>query len=438
MKRDQSLIFTSVPEEETDHHNQTSIENISVNIKPQNRPKFLNLRNKTTDVELNDKQKEDTVLCTPFRGQTSVCSTPMTEIKKVLHPAVMSICTNPNQEDETNAAETITDSFKTESVNSILSAVSEKSHTSLHSTSTIGKLFKLTPYVTIERNLYDSKRFSSMWEVREKTKTFSKRITMKYYAIGPRSMNKNLITSVVDVESPKKENDESFKTITDPTFPVFRWDGTLVSQALYESHVKTNLDLYKSELNDKVSETNTDDWKSLEDFDSCLKEFSKKNLPEKTNEIELQSFTKPKTSMNQNSRKSLSLPLKSLTSESSDQLVSPSNRNRCAGGVQLTPLMSKLSLLAMVDKLNDFCSSETTPSDCKNFRYTPTQANYSFAKSITKFNSEQKGEDEFEKKGLQKCVLFVCGQQDMVVNVLLEEDACRSPEIVNKLVSSNF
>lgn len=202
MKRDQSLIFTSVPEEETDHQNVVSVSNIP-NPKPQNRPKFLNLRNKTTDFEQKEKQEEEAAPYTPFRGQTSVCSTPMTDIKKVLHPAVVSICTNPNEE------QNLTDSVKTESVNSILSAVSEKSHTSLHSTGSIGKLFKLTPYVTIERNLFDKKKFSSMWEVREKLKSFIKRITMKYYNVGLTTINKAITAS--DEESPRSEDAKRFE-----------------------------------------------------------------------------------------------------------------------------------------------------------------------------------------------------------------------------------
>lgn len=203
--------------------------------------------------------------------------------------------------------------------------------------------------------------------------------------------------------------------------------------------MKTHLDLYKTEINSH--ETNTDEWKSLEDFDSCMKESAKKNLVEKpsANAIELQAIKRvdDEGATSQKSRKSLSLPLKSLTSDSVDQVASPVAKTKYSGGVPLTPLMSKLSVLAMEEKLSGYSSRDATPSEYKDFMYTPS-GNYSFVNSVKKFKVEPRRDEEGESKELQKCVLFVCGQQDMVVNVLLEEEACKTPEVVNKLVSKGL
>lgn len=82
MKRDQSLIFTTVPEEGSEPVTPR------VSTKSQ-RPKFLNLKSKTTDVKQELKESNS------FFGSVSVCSTPMTDLNRVLHQTSLSICTNP-------------------------------------------------------------------------------------------------------------------------------------------------------------------------------------------------------------------------------------------------------------------------------------------------------------------------------------------------------
>lgn len=412
MKRDQSLIFTTVPEEELDHHSPVNIQTAFVG-RSKVRPKFLNLRSKTTDETPHNQFESSSVPITPFCGPTSVCSTPLTDIKKVVHQGTMSICTNPN--------EAIQESFKTDSVNSVLSAVEEKTHTSLHSIDCT-KLLKSTPYVNVGASLYDKKKFSSMFELREKLKCLTKRVTMKYYNRGLTNLNKT------PDESPKKERKkQTFNTITDPTFPVFRNDGKVISKSFYEAYIQTHFTLVNSEIRrskDAISENNTMQWKSIENFDMSFRDFSKK--PTVQTEIEMQPLKSEK-------RKSLSLPLKSLTTDSSDSATTPAYKKECySGGVQLTPLMTKLSMLAMEERSSGFCSKDTTPSEYKDL-FTPSQSHFTFLKKRNADTTEQqklpKGQNVF-----QKCILLVCGQQDMVVNVLLEEAAASASDVINKIV----
>lgn len=418
MKRDQSLIFTTVPEEDLDHHSPVNIETAFVS-RSKARPKFLNLRSKTTDETPHSKLESSSVPITPFCGPTSVCSTPLTDIKKVVHQGTMSICTNPNEAECKH--EEVQESFKTESVNSILSAVEEKSHTSLHSIDCT-ELLKSTPYVNVGASLYDKKKFSSMFELREKLKSLTQRVTMKYYNKGLTDLNKT------PEESPKKEHKKkTFNTITDPTFPVFRNDGKVISKSFYEAYIQTHLTLVNSEISrskDAPSENNKTQLKTIEDFDMSFKDFSKKQTV--PTEIEMQPLKSEQ-------RKSLSLPLKSLTSDSTDSVTTPSYKNeRYSGGVQLTPLMTKLSILAMEERSSGFCSKDTTPSEYKDL-FTPSQSHFQFLKKRNSNTAEEQKLPE-NQNTFQKCILFVCGQQDMVVNVLLEEAAVSASEVINKIV----
>lgn len=434
MKRDQSLIFTAVPEEDPEQHSPINIQTAFVNTRSKHRPKFLNLRSKTTDETSYSRVESNSTPNISFCGATSICSTPLTDIKRVVLPGTMSICTDPTKDESKCSTDFVSDeintSFKSESVNSILSAAEDKSHTSITCTE---KLLNSVPYVHVGASLHDKKRFASTFEVREKLKCLSKRITMRYYNKNSKNLNEALVAELE--ESPKKSPKMNFQTITDPTFPVFRNDGKVISKSFYETYIKTHLSLVNSELNrskDGLSENNTDDWKSVEDFDMCFRDFSKKQTI--TNEIEMQPLKKQYESDTKSKpRKSLTLPLKPLNSDSTGSILTFCNKKeRFSGGVQLTPLMTKLSMLAVEERSSGFGSKDTTPSEYKDL-YTPCQPNYSF---LRKRNTDSiKAVKPFQHENeLHKCILFICGQQDMVVNLLLEESVVSSSEVINKLV----
>lgn len=90
MKRDQSLLFTAVPEED-------SVETFVPATSKKPRPKFLNLKSISID---EPKPVIKSTVTTPFCGQTSICSTPMTELKRFVHQNPMSICLSNLEETE--------------------------------------------------------------------------------------------------------------------------------------------------------------------------------------------------------------------------------------------------------------------------------------------------------------------------------------------------
>ncbi|KAJ3664390.1 hypothetical protein Zmor_008565 [Zophobas morio] len=382
MKRDQSIIFTAVPEEDSEHQLIIKTEKPSAS---QNRPKFLNLKSKTTDIEKIEKKQT-----TPFHGQTSVCSTPMTDLSKVLHSKPMSICTNALEEPTQKENEEST-TVDVERPNL--------------------DLITNVPYLRVTNNLYDCKKYSSVFDVREKSKGISKGITTKYYKSSVREEYSGDVTP---------DENRAFKTIADPNYPIFRTDGTMVSHPFYEDYLTNQMDLITTEIATQKSELET----SFEDFDSNLVDFVKNVAPVKKNSdkvvenIEISALPRPKPSKEH--RKSLTLPLKSLSVDEAPS--SPIRRH--SSGVLLTPLMSKLSSFTFDERSSGFCSRDTTPI------FTPTQQPsfpFPFKKPKSRFLQEGNDED------LHKCVLFVCGQQDMVVTLLLQDEACSSSEMITKL-----
>lgn len=379
MKRDQSLIFTTVPEEEIENHSPINIENVIIQTKPLSRPKFLNLRNKTTDVKTVENPVTNTVPITPFLGQTSVCSTPMTELNKVLHQKVMSICVDPKDRNDTSFQ-------KADSLNSVLSAISETSDNSTQNKET---LLKSAPYMKVSLNL-NSKLHKSLLDLSLETE--------------------NLL------HSPRKR----LKSICDPTFPVAASNEKCISKCLYNIYLKEHVASLNQEVDHRISESNTEEWKSLEDFDSDL-------IGNKNKSVDNDVIKDFKSSQEQ--KKALTLPLKSFN----ETVTSPGFRNnKNFGGVQLTPLMSKLSLLANEDRSSGFCSIVTTPSEYKDYVKT------TFNTKNCKQNVSECGENNFVNCNLHKAALFVCGQQDMVVILIIEEEGCYDKTIINKLVMFFF
>lgn len=325
MKRDQSIIFTSVPEEDSEQQSVLPRPTIS-------RPKFLNLKN-TTAIDDGKRTVPPSVVNS---GQTTVCSTPMTDLNKVVYLKPMLICHEPNAVEE------------------------------------------------IERKNEHSKLISSPKIASSTFNNFKKCPSFQELKIQEN-----------EVEMHRT------KTICDPNYPIFKLDGTVVSQNFYEDFLVNHLDQLKSEINEEKE-------KKISLF---------KNFDTTVADITTDCSIPTPTISNRRSkehRKSLTLPLKSFNADEK-QLASPIRRQ--STGVLLTPLMSKLSSFDDRTTSSGFCS---TPSEYGKL-FTPMAPK---PKKI--FN---------DANALNKCVLFVCGQQDMVIALLLQEDVCSSSEIVTRLVS---
>lgn len=380
MKRDQSLIFTTVLEEDcccSDDSPATAAAAAPSgrNQKNQNRPKFLNLKCKTTDAKAAEPPVKH-VSSTPFMGNTSICSTPMADLSKVLHQASMSICVDPGEE---KAKAEINESQTTDSVNSLLSAISD-----------VDKEERLDRRVKTENSFPRSKRASSLTGM-----------------------------TIVDAEATDYQaKGRSRRTIADPTFPFFTTDGRPISEHLYKNSI-CNGDML--ELKRKDFEDSGEVWSSLKDFD-----YTNSDVDLRQSESSYHCEKAAPPDRGSEPRKSLSLPLKSLSKDAVSQGFHL-NRN----GVQLTPLLSKLSILGVDEKSSGFCSTDVSPTEYKDTAKYPRRSSYPFS---------NKGKNENlikeEERKLQSVVLFVCGQQDMVMNLLLEENVVNSLETITTLVST--
>lgn len=130
-------------------------------------------------------------------------------------------------------------------------------------------------------------------------------------------------------------------------------------------------------------------------------------------------------------------------------------QRRKLDGLQLTPLMSKLSLLAD-ERTSGFCSRETTPSEFRDLSgfsggatVTATTTKQLIKQKLESVEKEvSDGEDELDEDWVNKdepaaCLvkteLFLCGYQNMVLVLLMENGTANNPDLIHALVSEkNF
>lgn len=167
-------------------------------------------------------------------------------------------------------------------------------------------------------------------------------------------------------------------------------------------------------------------------------------------------MSKPDQKMNENknelvfnsqkvqNRKSLSLPIKSLNLEPdskesnlpvssianvSTMFDSPASRKKLSG-IQLTPLMNKLTLLSLADeKSSGFSSWDVTPGGEILSPVDGKPMNFKRRQSIKCDDIS----DETNTEALQRVELFVCGQQNMTLLVLLDEKSNDRQNLVHTM-----
>ncbi|KRT79391.1 hypothetical protein AMK59_8503 [Oryctes borbonicus] len=349
MKRDQSLIFTTVPEEDSDHTTST------VKTKTQ-RPKFLNLKSKTTDIKQELKETGS------FHGSVSVCSTPMADLNRVLHQTSLSICTNP----QSSTFEVDTEnSQKSDSLNSLLSATSDLYVEGGKSDNGVKPAEKSEE----DNNLCNIK------------KSFSLTDMPKYDEKDESdSLQKNLR-----------------KTIMDPTFPVFTQNGLLISEHLY------NYNIYNGELLALQSDEMKKPSNNNDENKDNLVESKASELNSQQSDVTPKKFVPSRDNIK--FKRSLTLPLKSLSNDMGSQQNVVNFNNPT--GVQLTPLLSKLSTLAMEERSSGFCSIENTPSDFKDIK-TSLKRNALFRSNSNKVESNVFSSHQKDKR-LQSVILLIYG-----------------------------
>lgn len=501
MKRDKSIVFTNIPEEVAtttngDAKNEAKTANNNANdesqSKPSVRPNHLPLRFKNiTSNDIPESGFSSSITFDEqdsfpqFIGRTSVCSTPMTE-NKVLHGNIMPIFNT-----------VIKPTSKNTKQKSPAENTSESKNGTPIKLNTNDKFDELpnTLINSIARPFAEPIRRNSLIDIGESFRKISQHLSMRpisagftkfmnecdYVADGKMyldtvndtAFNNQLNNALVDYDCDADAiddvvNKKQYRTITDPTNPVFNSMGQPISRYLYDEILNYNSEqemlivknsniLTKSKQFDQTLSNNVNC-----DRDSISKATNVKNenLPTIPKSVE----KPPLPSNNSNNRKSLTLPLKSLTSSNTDctnaseakvnQTVAAANpttetnlmdkleQRKKFTGIQLTPLISKLSFLAMNDERSSgFSSWDTTPGI---ELATPIDGTKLFRRrsSIKAEDTEQVSANvdtqsvniDCDENDLKKVELFICGQNNMTMLLLIEEGYGQKQEIVQSMV----
>ncbi|XP_053987375.1 uncharacterized protein LOC128880872 isoform X1 [Hylaeus volcanicus] len=434
MKRDTSRIFT-VPEEgelDSSQYNDNSHYIPSVPITAYSSP-----------IKRKQESKIDRPKCiNPLTP--SVCSTPLKDINRVLHGNPMLICnTNEDGSVETELEE------KKEikaNVDDIPDVVKEALRCKR-----LNKLRNVVPKKKVVKRREFNKKSLSMHDLESTTNFYSSRISVRTYGLGLPQLK----TNVSPESSPQKKPTykKQFHTITDPSYPVFRYDGLPVSKSLYEQYISSHYEELTDDSSNTINRNDvlaslTNNCNSNNETNNC--DTTSKDNFEKVNnsrDVKLDNKTKQETY-----RRSMSLPLKPLNiTDNDDRRKSTSEcgntydflQKKKLDGLQLTPLMSKLSLLAD-ERTSGFCSRETTPSEFRDLSGFSTATNQMIKQKLDAANKEigSDAEDELEEYWvttckdevcLEKTELFLCGHQNMVLVLLMEDGTANNPDLIHSL-----
>ncbi|XP_036333017.1 uncharacterized protein LOC118744239 [Rhagoletis pomonella] len=478
MKRDKSLIFTNIPEEgsatggtvgceqvEEGVSASTAVAQTPGAVRPKSlliRPTHLPLRHRNgmgSSKELPESgiasiNFDETDSYPEFIGRTSVCSTPMTENKVLQVGNIMSICANTEDESNSNKQQ------KTHNTNrrNSLKFDFEK----------FFQNFIANPNKQMERR-------NSFTDLQDSLKKISKKLSLKQFSNSFKTdVNRNGSSSGIEaIESPdfiendddvdaeqnsdnSDENNRTSRTITDPTYPVFNENGQPISRSLFQEFIEKYYRLWAENGSGNGSAKKDVEIAQLieefKEFDNELKQLDESlrldgggnnttitttttNLKTDSNlnteAPAVMTMQKAKTPLD---KKSLSLPLKPLTDASSnDQFVAASRKQ--PGGVPLTPLMAKLSVLA----LNEEHTSSTWDTTAVEIQ-TPLNTSKVFSR-----RSSLKCDDAVDalatlpanaqssSNGTKRLELYMCGQQNMTLLLLMEEGTARQQPVVQKM-----
>ncbi|XP_032307153.1 uncharacterized protein LOC6494527 isoform X2 [Drosophila ananassae] len=425
MKRDKSLIFTHIPEEEnaSDPPQQQEEKSVHAELPPARpkamRPTHLPLRLKSMQSKdlpesgIASINFDETDSYPEFIGRTSVCNTPMTENKVLPVANVMSICANP--EDEGKEEDVHNSNGKSQSRRNSLKMDVEK----------FFQNFISNPSKQMTRRKSSADLQDALRAISKKLNHFTH--TFKTDVNSNGSDNDDASSCSPDFI----ENDEKIpsRTISDPTYPVFNTNGQQISRNLFQQF----LDQYRRLWGLASEQSHQDaelaalvaEFKEFNAEIQKLDEHMRQQAAEAASADKNLNISSTKTQLD---KRSMTLPLKSAGETSFGERTGRSG----AGGVPLTPLMAKLSVLAL---------SETTPIEIQ----TPLTSSKVFPR-----RSSLKCEDAVDAlaavsnapvipapggqaDGLHRTELYVCGQQNMTLLLLMEEGTCQQQQVVQKM-----
>ncbi|KAJ8680532.1 hypothetical protein QAD02_016319 [Eretmocerus hayati] len=451
MKRDASRIFTVPEDVELDATHYNSVYNV-----PPLYPTAYSspIKKKEENEQKNEKPKYQHPL-TP-----SVCSTPLKDVNRVLHGFAVSICATTEEENVEGADNEQAEKSdknkqeghdKEQNPDEIPDVVKEALRCKR-----LNKLKTVTPKEQLLLKTKDRNSISlSLTNLEDSVEKDSNRVPLRAYNLGLPRLNALCVDP--DAESPKAQKKRLRYTITDPLYPVFRSDGTLISQSLHDEYIS---DHYKEFYQDvKTSDFNVEATKKLPPSGKENLALNINNTKKKDND---QSSIKSKMTLDvrienkskqENYRRSMSLPLKPMstlddedrrksTSESSGGIFDLPQRRKL-DGLQLTPLMSKLSILAD-ERTSGFCSGQTTPSEFRDLSSYSVISNQVIKNKLETLNKDgcSDNDDEIEEdwtanikdEGVyEKSELFLCGHGNMVLFLLMEDGTANDPDLIHAL-----
>lgn len=424
LKRDKSLIFTHIPEEEQATDTTGSVELPTARPKSM-RPTHLPLRLKSLHSKdlpesgIASINFDETDSYPEFIGRTSVCNTPMTENKVLPVATVMSICANPEEQDA--------DAHNSNGKTATSTASSSRRNSLKHDVEKFFQNFITNPNKQLTRR-------KSSADLQDALRAISKKLG-HFTNSFKTDVNRNG-HDVADISSDASpdfiENDErsSSRTIGDPTYPVFNANGQQISRSLFQQFLEQYQKLWgvaskqaaqDAELAELVAE--------FQEFNMEIQKLDEHMRQQAANDdaADRNLNITAKTPLD---KRSMCLPLKPA-GESSNVDAAFSQRRVGGGGVPLTPLMAKLSVLAL---------NETTPIEIQ----TPLTSSKVFPRrsslkcedavdALAAFPNVPPAQLSGQSNGLQRAELYICGQQNMTLLLLMEEGACRQQTIVQKM-----
>ncbi|XP_011164544.2 uncharacterized protein LOC105199242 isoform X1 [Solenopsis invicta] len=457
MKRDTSKIFTVPEEGELD----------SMNYAPT--PPYISSVPLTINHESPIRRRQEnkperpkgSAIVNPLTP--SVCATPLKDLDRVLLGNAMLICSSEsggeNEElrsssksDDDDIPDVVKEALRCKRLNKLRNATSKK------------KLMKKKDPDRKSMSLPDLT--SSIKPRLNGHQPELDKILCKLNEVSPEDRDSNSLRRKVS-----RNRMRHSRTIVDPCYPVFRYDGLPVSQSLYEQYVASHCEELRDN-SDGLNERRGDDG-NLQSR-SLPSDLISAKLPINSSRNSItknahEECAKPgyDKSKQETYKRSMSLPLKPLNvvaevSNGDDRRKSTSEcggagntfefpQRRKLDGLQLTPLMSKLSLLAD-ERTSGFCSRETTPSEFRDLSGFSGGATITATTATTnqlikqKLESVEKeasdGEDELDEDWVNKddpsaCLvkteLFLCGYQNMVLVLLMENGTANNPDLIHSL-----
>jgi len=415
--------------------------------------------------------------------ESSTCSTPMKDVhlNKLLHGKALSICSKSSGDEVKMQTVAANNKCDLTVQGKVQDNVSSETHQTEKS---IKKKFKASNFLV---NYGENRVHSlSLNDLQQNHQISCNRIPIKYYGFGLPRLTQDMVDESNEYSSVKDfpTGKNFYNTISDPLHPVFRYDGLPISRSLYNEKLAHHYQLLEMERSDESSpgggmsrnsfnnlvssaavryDTKPEDCDTLSSTGFKLEQNVDKS---NTDNAELCSIKEEPLNQQQMTsskqevyRRSLSLPLKTIitndyengdmrersTSYTAGVLESPAGKTRIVG-LPITPLMSKLSSLAIEEKTSGFCSRDTTPGEFRDLNFPGTSDISSVLECTRRKVTSRKREPELEQEDSSECaeaprsaMLYLCGQQSMSLFLLLEEGLGQDPDLIHCLVSmTNF